>query len=383
MKAPVLVAPNAFKGTLNAVEAALAVSRGLARAGLEARPHPLTDGGDGFAETLRFLLGGRTERFSVRGPLGGRLECGALFLDGECFIETACACGLRLMDEPSPLRADTRGVGELLAAAAALRPAAIYAGLGGSGTVDMGLGAAAAFGARFLDREGRETVPAPENFPLIERATPPPAPFPPEGTELHVLYDTSVTLLEGLRVYSPQKGLDGPALERHLAECARLAEAFDRAAGRRVSEMPGSGAAGGLCAGLAWFAGGRAEDGFAWFARRTGLAEALDSCRAVVTGEGGLYDLSYRQRIALGPGRVGDAAQSYNGNLGRVDDAVDAFYAEIAQVGNADGLLRHFRAPQFAGAGSGDEIVQCAHGLIQIHLLCIKQSGGNQTTLAQ
>ncbi len=307
MRAPVLVAPNAFKGTLSAVEAALAVSRGLARAGLEARPHPLTDGGDGFAETLRFLLGGRTERFSVRGPLGGRVECGALFLDGECFIETACACGLRLMDEPSPLRADTRGVGELLAAAAALRPAAIYAGLGGSGTVDMGLGAAAALGARFPDREGRETVPAPENFPLIERAEPPPAPFPPEGTELHVLYDTSVTLLEGLRVYSPQKGLDGPALERHLAECARLAEAFDRAAGRRVSEMPGSGAAGGLCAGLAWFAGGRAEDGFAWFARRTGLAEALDSCRAVVTGEG-RFDRTSLMGKAVG-GLVGMALE--------------------------------------------------------------------------
>ena len=141
-----LASPASLKGVLSAVEAALALAAGMRAGGLEAEELPVADGGEGTAEVLAAALGGewRTAAVSRSARPAGR---GALLVleDGTAVVEAAEAIGLRRLaeDERDPLRASSRGLGELLLAAAAEASGPILVGLGDTATVDGGAGSAA------------------------------------------------------------------------------------------------------------------------------------------------------------------------------------------------------------------------------------------------
>ncbi|MBX6364411.1 MAG: glycerate kinase [Gemmatimonadetes bacterium] len=300
----ILVAPTAFKGTIPAAAAADAMARGARRAapGMEVRAVPLSDGGPGLLDALRASLGHDLRTVPATGPLGGRVQVRVLRAGGDAILESADACGLHLVAERArnPLRATTFGLGEALralAAGAAARPpvARILVGLGGSATVDGGVGMARALGWRFLGARGEEIADA----GALERLATivPPAPRPPLPP-VTALADVGAPLLGArgaARVFAPQKGASPAAVERLEAGLHRLAEVVRAELGLDVADVPGAGAAGGLGAGVLAFLGGALTPGSRWTLEAVGFDALLCRARLVVTGEG-----AYDRQTAMG-----------------------------------------------------------------------------------
>ena len=136
-----LACPASLKGSLSAVEAAAALATGFREAGAEVDECPIADGGEGTAEVLHAALGGTWREATVSDPLGRSIAARWLVLpDGTAVVESAEAVGLGVLRERDPLRASSRGLGELIAAALAEQPRALLVGLGGVATVDGGAG---------------------------------------------------------------------------------------------------------------------------------------------------------------------------------------------------------------------------------------------------
>ncbi|HEU5244273.1 MAG TPA: glycerate kinase [Gaiellaceae bacterium] len=254
-----LAAPDKFRGTLTALQAATAIAAGAQRAGWRAAELPLADGGEGTLE----VLGGANRRTTVTGPLGRPVDAAwRLEEDGTALLEAAQACGLTLAGGPErndPLRATSRGVGELVAAAIAAGALRVVVSVGGVASTDGGAGAL-------------EALPTPLPVPL------------------EVACDVDARFLDAADVYAPQKGAT-PEQVRILGE--RLAQ-LD------VPDLPGSGAAGGLAGGLA-AVGARLVPGFDLVASRLGFDEKLAGADLVVTGEGRLDATSFTGKVV---GRV-------------------------------------------------------------------------------
>jgi len=261
----VLAAPDKFRGTLTAREAAAALAAGAERAGWTTDELPLADGGEGTLD----VLGGWNRRTLVTGPLGETVEATwRLEEDGTALIEAAEACGLTLAggrEKNDPLRATSRGVGELVATAIAENARRIVVSVGGVASTDGGAGAL-------------EVLPNPLPVPL------------------EVACDVDARFLDAADVFAPQKGAT-PEQVRILRE--RLAQ-LD------VPDLPGSGAAGGLAGGLAAI-GARLLPGFDLVAERLGLDAALAKADLVVTGEGLLDATSFTGKVV---GRVLERAQA-------------------------------------------------------------------------
>lgn len=275
-RARVLCAPDAFKGTASALEMAEAIGSGARDAGFEPDVCPLSDGGEGFLDVLG-VSGGDLVETQVTGPLGERVAARWLLAGDVAVIESATASGLVLAggaEHNDPLRATTRGTGELIAAAVARGVERILVGVGGSATTDGGIGALEA-----LDESGGIGA-----------------------CEVLVACDVTVTFAEAARLFGPQKGAGPdlvPVLERHLED---LALAYARR-GVDVTAMPGSGAAGGLAGGLV-VAGARIVSGFDLVAETLGLAARISACDVVVTGEGRLDATSWTGKVVAGVGAL-------------------------------------------------------------------------------
>ncbi|MGQ0804464.1 MAG: glycerate kinase [Actinomycetota bacterium] len=267
-----LACPDKFRGTLTAAAAADAMAAGLAAAGFtEVRRLPLADGGEGTLDALVAARGGSIRTTSVTGPLGEPVEAEwALLPDGTVVVEMARASGLDLVNgRNDPLRASTRGTGELIAAAARGGARRIIVGVGGSATTDGGLGAVDALGWSL------------------------------GGLEVTVACDVATTFLDAATVYAPQKGATDAQVSLLTRRLRRLAEEYERRTGVDVTELEGGGAAGGLAGGLAAI-GATLEPGFEVVAQAAGLEDALEDVDLVVTGEGKLDPTSFEGKVVGG-----------------------------------------------------------------------------------
>ncbi len=254
-EAPVLCCPDKFRGSLTAREAADALAEGVERAGRTAARLPLADGGEG---TLDVLCPSARDRRATRvtGPLGAPVDAEWGMRGDTAVIEMARASGLALVEgRNDPLRATTFGTGELIRAALDAGAGKVIVAVGGSATVDGGLGALEA-----LD-------------------------FDLRGVEVVVACDVATMFVDAARVYGPQKGADADAVEELGGRLAQLAERYRTARGVDVSRLPGAGAAGGLAGGLA-SVGARLVPGAALVADATGLRAALSGASLAITGEG-------------------------------------------------------------------------------------------------
>lgn len=307
----VVVAPDKFEGTLSAREAARALAAGWRRADRSAEVDevPVADGGKGTLDALLDALGGRRERVRVTGPLGDPVEAdfGLAETPGGriAIVEMARASGIGLVSEArrDPVRATTRGTGELIAAASRHRPRRVLVCIGGSATNDGGAGMAQAVGIRLLDEEGQD-LPAGggalRRLARIDASGLDPA---VRGTEVVAACDVD-NPLTGPRgasaVYGPQKGAT-PAQVRLLDESlGHLAAVIHRDLGLDVRDVPGAGAAGGLGAGLVAFLGARLRPGFEVVAAALDLDRRLDGADVVVTGEGSYDAQSERGKAPAG-----------------------------------------------------------------------------------
>jgi glycerate kinase len=295
----IVVAPNAFKESLTAWEAAKAIEAGLAKAlpGARLVLVPMADGGDGTAETLAWAAGGRLVRAKVADPLGRPVRAAYALLDdgATAVVEMAAASGLGLLAprERNPLRTSTRGTGQLIRAAVKRGARRLVIAIGGSATVDGGAGMAAALGYRFLDRRGRPVAPCGGALERIARIDP--APYRRwlsalgKAPELEVACDVTNPLLGergAARVFGPQKGATPSQVERLESALAHLADLVRRDLGVNVRPLRGGGAAGGLGAGLVAFCGAKLRPGAELVMETVGLDEKLRGADWVVTGEG-------------------------------------------------------------------------------------------------
>ncbi len=284
-----LIAPAAFKGTLGPREAADAMAAGVRAAipGAETVQLPLSDGGNGLIEAYAGLFGGSLEEHTVSGPLGDPVPARLLWVDETAVIESADACGLHLLpaSRRDPLATTTRGVGELLAAAAP-RAREVILGLGGSATVEGGTGMARALGWRFLAADG---TPLPEgggSLTGLARIEAPPAPLALRVVALCDVRNLLLGVAGGVRIYAPQKGAGPADVERLEAGLRRLAEVIEGTLGIDVVSQPGAGAAGGLGAGARAFLSAELVEGSEWMLEASRFSDSLAKADLVLTGEG-------------------------------------------------------------------------------------------------
>ena len=291
----VLVAPDSFKGSLTAEEAATAMAEGVRDGwpGAAVTALPLADGGEGTAAALVRATGGRWQSTRVRDPLGRPVEArwGLLGDGATAVIEMAAASGLLLVEphERRPLDASTYGTGELIRAALDRGCRRLLVAIGGSATTDGGTGMLAALGARFLDAAGRPLPPG--GGPLVDLARIDLAGLDPRLREAHieVACDVDNPLVGprgAARVYAPQKGAGPAQVERLEAGLRRLADVAAAILGRDLRDEPGAGAAGGLGFALVAFLGARLRPGAELVMDAAGFDRHLATADLVITGEG-------------------------------------------------------------------------------------------------
>lgn len=306
----VLVAPTAFKGTFTATAAAEAIAEGISLGlpSAEVRLHPVADGGDGTLEVVHKAVGGEILMMQVAGPLGAQVDAPILFLeDGTVVIELARASGLGLIDEGErdAMVATTRGTGELISASLDRGPRRLIVGLGGSATVDGGLGMMRALGVGFFAPNGM-AITAPKDLPFLDRIDLTFRDFRLLDTEVVAACDVTNPLLgaEGaVREFGPQKGGGPEELIELEAGMARLAEVVMRTTGRWIGESPRGGAAGGAAAALEGLAGAELAPGFEVVADLTGFDEAVAWADVVVVGEGAIDAQTMRGKAVAGAAR--------------------------------------------------------------------------------
>ncbi|UOZ10859.1 glycerate kinase [Amycolatopsis sp. WQ 127309] len=302
----VVIAPDKFKGSLTAVEAAEAIALGVRDALPDAEivTCPVADGGEGTLDVLE-AAGARIVRLTVRGPLDEPVKARYAVLDGTAYVESARACGIEFV-EPGPetaLAAHTWGVGELLGDALVHGATRLVLTVGGTASTDGGAGMLSALGAGVLDAFGAPVglgggtlsrVASTELTPVRERL---------EGVRVAVATDVTNPLLGpdgAAAVFGPQKGAGPEEVAALDAALGRWAHALQVGGAPDVSRVPGAGAGGGVAAGAIAGLGATVESGFDLIAGLTGVDAALDGADLVITGEGSLDEQSLNGKAPAG-----------------------------------------------------------------------------------
>lgn len=292
----VLIAPNAFKGTLSAARAARLLMEETRRAcpTCRCRTFPLADGGDGTLDALAGRPGFVRRWRRVNGPRGERVRAPWLWdaAHRRAVVEMAAASGLALVPLAgrNPEHTTSFGTGELIDAARRAGAREIWVGLGGTATVDGGAGLLQAMGLGLFS--GGEKLISPATGGDLERLTRLDAAGfqnPWRGVRFVLLTDVRHRLTGrhgAAPVFGPQKGATKNQVARLARGLSRWAVLLRRAGGRDPRSLEGGGAAGGAAAGLWSLARARVVPGARWLARRAGLENAVEGADLVITGEG-------------------------------------------------------------------------------------------------
>jgi glycerate kinase len=297
----ILVAPDSFKGSLGASDAAQAMVRGVLRARPDALVEacPLSDGGEGFAGVLRGAKGGVERSSDVTGPRGVTVRAAWTLLDDgvTAVIESAVAVGLELIDANERKASDTTtaGVGELIRAALDAGAKRIVVGLGGTGTTDGGAGMAQALGVVF---EGAPTPATGSGLRSIRGVNVTKRDARLASVQIIAVTDVDNPLTgpEGTaHVYAPQKGATAREVDELDSALRHLAGVVEDA-----GHEPGDGAAGGLGYGLRVFAGATRVSGVDFVLEQTGFGAELARADLVLTGEGRLDAQTAHGKVVAG-----------------------------------------------------------------------------------
>jgi glycerate kinase len=354
----IVIAPDKFKGSLTAVEAAEAIALGVRDALPDAEivSCPVADGGEGTLDVLE-AAGARIVRLTVRGPLEDAVQASYAVLDGTAYIESARACGIEFV-EPSPetaLGAHTWGVGELLSDALIHGARRLVLTVGGTASTDGGAGMLSALGAGVLDAFGAPVglgggtlsrVASTELTPVRERL---------DGVSVAVATDVTNPLLgpEGAAaVFGPQKGA-GPSEVTLLDEAlGRWAHALQVGGAPDVSRIPGAGAGGGVAAG-AIALGGIVESGFDLIAGLTGVDQALEGADLAITGEGSLDEQSLNGKAPAG---IADRARPRGVPLLALAGRIQLDAAGLTRLGvvGSSALIDHAPSLEHAQANAAE-----------------------------
>jgi len=340
----ILIAPNAFKNSLDAAQAAEAIAQGLAQSRLDCSTEcfPVADGGDGTGSLIVQSCKGERVQQEVHDPLGRKISSSFGLIDEgkTAVIEMADASGLRLLkkEELNPMQTSSYGTGELIKAALDKGVNRIIIAMGGSATVDGGCGILSALGIDFLDAEGKRLKAIPRELLNMARIDISNLDKRILNCEVVVLCDVNNKLLgpEGAAaVFGPQKGAspqDVPRLDSFLENFAAVSLSQT---GKDMASVKHGGAAGGATAGLYSWINAKLVNGIDYFLSLTGFDEALKHSDLVITGEG-----SIDSQTLQGKGPYGVAIKAKEKGLrviglgGKVeaDKELDRYFDELINI---------------------------------------------------
>ena len=305
----VVIAPQTFKGSISALEAARAMGEGIRRVVPEAETVlvPVADGGDGTLETLVEGSSGEIAIAEVTGPLGERVVApwGKMGDGRTAVVEMARTSGLVLVpvERRNPLVTTTYGLGEAIKAALDAGFRRFIIGIGGSATNDAGGGMAQALGVRLLDSQGQELPFGGAALARLDRIDISGLDSRVSESRFLVACDVNNPLTgpEGAAaIYGPQKGATPEMVTELDAALRHLADIVKRDLGHEVNDIPGAGAAGGLGGGLIAFLDAELSSGVDIVLDAVGLEEALDGADLVITGEGTLDHQTVYNKAPIG-----------------------------------------------------------------------------------
>ncbi|MFW6259814.1 MAG: glycerate kinase, partial [Tangfeifania sp.] len=286
----ILIAPNSMKGSLDAFEFAETVEQAFQKCShsFEIRKMPVADGGDLTGKVLAQAFEARQISYTVHDPLRRKIQAEFWVSDKTGIIEMAEASGIKRLktEELNPMKASSRGTGQLLSEAIKKGCTEILLGAGGSATVDGGSGMLEALGFKFFDSEGNQLSGNGGNLEKIKKIDKPEF---LKQIKIQVISDVDNPLLGekgAANVFAPQKGATPEmveTLERGLKNWAGLLE---KESGSKLSDLKGAGAAGGIALPLIAYFGAEIVPGADFILKKLNFEEHVQWADIVITGEG-------------------------------------------------------------------------------------------------
>ncbi|MBQ8836225.1 MAG: glycerate kinase [Clostridia bacterium] len=304
----IIVATDSFKGTISASEATEIIADELSAKFPTSKviKMPIADGGEGSTDCFVDALGGGYVVTTVKNCFfeDTQVKIGIVDAGETAVVEMAQAAGLHFAQgRKNPLLTTTYGVGQMISVAAGLGVKRILLCLGGSATNDLGCGAAAALGVRFIDEGGEDTLPLGGTLDEVASIDASCVPQNIREIEFICLCDVKSTLTGesgAARMFAPQKGASEQAVELLEANAIHMQNIINRDLGIDISGLEGGGAAGGFGAGAVAFLGATIRGGIDEILSRIGFENALDGADAVVTGEGRADEQSSKGKAVSG-----------------------------------------------------------------------------------
>jgi len=370
----ILIAPNAFKNSLDAAKVAEAISNGLHKSKLSCTTtcFPVADGGDGTAGLLIDHLGGQTIDVIVKDPLKRKITSsfGWIEKNRTAIIELAAASGLRLLkaDEYDPLITTTYGTGELIIEALNNNATKIILCIGGSATVDGGTGILKGLGIKFFDADGNELDDLPATLSSLAEVDITGLDKRIANTEIIILCDVENPLLGengAAAVFGPQKGASAKDVQLLETGLIKFHDVVLNKTGKDMAVIKHGGAAGGVAASLHTFFNARLVNGIDYFLEVTGFENELKKTDVVITGEGSIDEqtlqgkgpfgvakrakefslpvIAFAGRVAIGPDQSSqqffDHIISINENIDDLEAAMKNTYMNLEKTAERLGDL--------------------------------------------
>lgn len=306
-----IVIPDSFKGTMSSNEICDIMKSTILRyyPAAEVVMVPVADGGEGSVDCFLQALGGQKINVMVQGPFGEQVEGFYGLLDNgkTAVIEMAAAAGLPQAEgRLNPLTASTYGVGQLVADAVGRGVSKVIMGLGGSATNDVGCGAAAAIGVQFTDKAGNEFVPTGGTLGEIAHISLENRLKGIENVEFVAMCDIDNPMYgeQGAAyIFGPQKGATPETVVLLDDGVKHVAEVIKKDIGMDLAQVPGTGAAGAMGAGMLAFFGAHLQMGIETVLDTVDFDNLLKGTSLVLTGEGKIDGQSLRGKVVVGVAR--------------------------------------------------------------------------------
>lgn len=379
----IVVAPDSFKGSLEAAEVADCIEIGIRKVFNEAEiiKVPMADGGEGTVKTLVKSTGGEIIKVRALGPLLNSVEAyyGVLGDNRTAVIEMATASGLPLvsLEEKNPLITSTYGTGELIKHALEYGCRKIIVGIGGSATNDGGAGMARALGIRFLDKAGMELSDGGGGLSELVDIDMSCLDARLKETEILVACDVNNPLCGengASYVYAPQKGANQEMVKILDNSLRHFGNIVEEKLGIKIMEESGTGAAGGLGFGMKAFLGAGLKKGIEIVIEAAKLEDKLKDADLVITGEGRMDNQTFNGKTPYGvamlakkknipvigiAGGIEDVEELYNGGFNGVFSILDkpmtleeaVSNCEALIIGTTEGIMRGIRIGMGMGMG--------------------------------
>ena len=314
----ILIAPDSFKESLEALEVCYAIKSGFSQVFPDAdyKLLPMADGGEGTSAVLSHVLGGRWKEVNVRDPLMRPITAKYLLLpDATAVIEIAQACGLHLLTvaERNPSITSSYGVGELIADALDEGVKRIIIGLGGSATNDAGLGMLTALGITFYDINENVLAQGGGELAHLQQLDDTNFHVKVLNTVFEVACDVTNPLcgqLGASAIFGPQKGASPQQVEELDKALNHFATICEQHGYQECQEIAGAGAAGGLGYALMTFCNAQLKSGFDTVAKAVHLVQHIANADLVITGEGKLDAQTAMGKVAGGISQLAKATHT-------------------------------------------------------------------------